>query len=206
VYPVEFPGRGGRISEPLCTSLPSLLDDLILSVLQQIEGKPFAFFGHSLGALVAFELTRRLRSKFNLEPLCLFVSGRVAPNLRDTSSQMHTLPEQKFIERLRKFNGTPEEILSDPPMMQFMMPILRADFAVAETYQHVLENPLDCSIIAFSGLNDGEVNLSALEKWRINTTGNFKIKFFPGDHFFLHSSQKPLLQEVSRELTSICKF
>lgn len=200
--PVEYPGRGRRILEPLCTGLPDLLDDLTPLILKSQE-KPFAFFGHSLGALVAFEMTRRLRKIGGPQPLALFVSGYSAPHLPRSSEPMHTLPEDQFIQQLREYNGTPEEVLQNPEIMEMVMPILRADFAVAETYFHESEPALEVPLISFGGLEDRDVPLAELEAWREYTEKRFQVRMFPGDHFFLHSAEDRLLGELIRQLQGL---
>ncbi|WP_217270696.1 thioesterase II family protein [Kroppenstedtia pulmonis] len=199
VCPVEFPGRGMRIRDPLCTRLPVLLDDLLPFILRR-QDRPFAFFGHSLGSLVAFELARWLKRNHGLEPVGIFASGFAAPHLPRRSLPIHALSDESFLKRLRQFNGTPEEILQNEGMMEVMMPILRADFAVAETYRHFPGQPLECPITAFGGLKDKDVNLSELDAWRKHTNRRFTACFFPGNHFFLHPQEKSILKQMSRHL------
>lgn len=162
--------------------------------------KPFAFFGHSLGALVAFELARWLRRQSGVQPIHLFVSADRAPQIRARSRPMHDLPEEEFLVELRRLNGIPEIVLEDANLMQIMLPVLRADFAVYETYVYSIEPPLDCPITSFGGLQDHRVNRGDLEPWRDQTNASFSLRMFPGDHFFLNATQHLLLPMLYQEL------
>jgi medium-chain acyl-[acyl-carrier-protein] hydrolase len=162
--------------------------------------KPFAFFGHSMGGLVSFELARLLRNQYNLNSVHLFVSGSRAPQVPALRSPIHALPESLFLAELRRLNGTPEAVLENAELMQLLLPTLRADFAVIETYVYATEPPLDCPITAFGGLQDQEVNCNHLEAWRNQTSASFSLQMLPGDHFFLESAQPLLLQALYQEL------
>ena len=199
VCPVQLPGRGSRIREPLFTQMT----DLVASVAKDVKtylDKPFAFFGHSMGAIIAFELARLLRQEGHAEPVHLFVSGRSAPQTPCEHPHTYDLPEEEFVQELRRMNGTPAEVLADPELMQFMMPLLRADFEIIQTYAYVDGPPLNCAITAFGGLNDDEVTRDSLEGWRKQTTKATTLRLFPGDHFFIHKVQPSLLRMISSEL------
>jgi medium-chain acyl-[acyl-carrier-protein] hydrolase len=165
--------------------------------------KPFIFFGHSMGGLISFELARLLRRDYSLSPVHLFVSGRRAPQIPTPDPRIHTLPEPAFLEELRRLNGTPEAVLENSELMQLLIPTLRADFAVLETYVYAPGPTLDCPITTFGGLHDREVSCDELEAWREQTNAAFSLQMFPGDHFFLHSAQSLLLQSLSRALHRI---
>jgi medium-chain acyl-[acyl-carrier-protein] hydrolase len=199
VCPVELPGRGTRLPEPPFTRLSSLVATIARALLPYLD-KPFAFFGHSMGALVSFELTRLLRREYGLSPVHLFVSSRRAPHVQDPNPLIHALPEPEFLEELRRLNGTPEAVLESAELMQLLLPTLRADFAVIETYAYTAESPLNCPITAFGGLQDRELSYENLEAWREQTQASFSLNMLRGDHFFLHSAQPSLLQFLSQEL------
>ena len=154
--------------------------------------KPFAFFGHSMGALVSFELARLLHKEYKCSPSHLFVSGRRAPQVPDPDPPIHTLPNSEFLQELRRLNGTPEAVLQNDELMQLLLPTLRADFAVLETYVYTPQPLLDYPITAFGGLQDPEVCCEVLEAWRDQTRAAFSLHKFPGDHFFLHTAQSLL--------------
>jgi medium-chain acyl-[acyl-carrier-protein] hydrolase len=196
---IQLPGHGNRLPEPLFNRLTPLIRALA-SQLSPYLNKPFAFFGHSMGALIGFELACLLRRESRPQPLHLFISGHRAPHTRDTQKRTFELPEAEFIEELRRLNGTPKEVLDHPELINLMAPILRADFAIAQTYEYVDEGPLDCHLTAFGGLRDIEVAREHLEAWRTYTSAKFNVRMFPGDHFFLDISRLSLLQTISREL------
>jgi medium-chain acyl-[acyl-carrier-protein] hydrolase len=199
ICPVQLPGRGNRMSEPLATRLAPQVDALAAGLAPYLD-KPFAFFGHSMGALIGFELARRLRRAAAPLPVHLFVSGHQAPHLPDRNPPLHALPEAAFLDKLRELNGTPEEVLRHPELRELLIPILRADFAVCETYVYAAEPPLECPVSAFSGLGDDYVNREELEAWREQTTARFSLRMFPGDHFYLNTARPYLLQALAREL------
>lgn len=199
--PVELPGRGRRLSEPPFHHLTEIVDALA-QALSPFFDKPFAFFGHSMGALISFELCRRLRRDGNVFPVHLFVSGRRAPHLPKLEPASYNLPEPEFIERLRCLNGTSRAVLDHPELMQLMIPLLRADFSVSDRYEYKTEPPLDCPVTVFGGIGDVETTREQLEQWHEHTTSVFSLHMFPGDHFFLHSAQPEMLSIIARQLRS----
>lgn len=202
VCPVELPGRGTRMRLAPFTQLKPLVEALAQALLPYLN-KPFAFFGHSMGGLVSFELARLLRREYDLLPVHLFVSGRRAPQVPAPGRPIHALPEPAFLEELRRLNGTPEAVLKNTELMRLLLPILRADFTVIETYVYATEPPLDCPISAFGGLQDVDISCDDLEAWRNQTSASFSLEMLPGNHFFMHSAQPLLLQSLSRQLHSL---
>lgn len=170
------------------TQLEPLVQAITEVILPYLD-KPFALFGHSMGAVVSFELARLLRRQYKREPLHLFVSGRRAPQIPPLEPCMHTLPEPAFLDKLRHLNGTPKAVLENTELMQLLLATLRADFAVIETYIYAAEPPLDCPITVFGGLQDDEVGLDDLQAWRQHTNACFSLQLFPGDHFFAFSAR-----------------
>jgi len=199
VCPVQLPGRGTRLMEPPFTRLSPLIQALAQALFPLLD-KPFAFFGHSLGALVSFELARQLRRQYAVQPVRLFISADRAPQIPNRDPPIHSLSEGEFLVELRRLNGTPREVLEDEELRQIMLPLLRADFAVYETYGYSTEPPLNCPISAFGGSQDHRVSRSDLEAWRDQTSVSFSLRMFPGDHFFLNTTQPPLLGALSQEL------
>lgn len=197
--PVELPGRGKRIRSVPFTRLQLLVQAIAIAILPYLD-KPFAFFGHSMGGLVSFELARLLRKNYGKIPVHLFISGYRAPQIPDPDPPIHDLPEPEFLEELRRLNGTPQAVLENTELMQMLLPAIRADFAVIETYAYTPESPLDCPITAFGGLQDREVSWDDLKAWQEQTNAAFSLHMLPGDHFFLQSAQPLLLQALSQEL------
>lgn len=202
VYLARLPGREGRLREVPLTRLTSLVD-LINSEIRPLLNKPFAFFGHSMGAIVAFELARILRRENGLEAEHLFISGRRAPQLPRDEPITYHLPDPEFTQALRDLNGTPNAVLEHPELMNLMMPLLRADFEVCQTYSFEPQAPLTCSMTIFGGLQDRDVPRESLVAWREQTTSPCNVRMLPGDHFFLHSSQALLLRVLNRELQTL---
>lgn len=204
VCPIELPGRGTRLTDTLYYTRVLPLVEAIAAALLPLLDKPFAFFGHSMGALIAFELTRLLRREYGLIPVHLFVSGRDAPQIKafhqPESVPTYALPEHEFLEKLRLLSGTPNTVLENAELMQLIIPILRADWEVSETYVYTPEPLLECPITAFGGLQDPVTSHDELEAWREQTSVNFSLHMFPGNHFFLNTAQPLLLRVIARSL------
>lgn len=207
VYPVELPGRGFRIQESPMTNLQLLVSELARSLLPYLD-KPFAFFGHSMGALISFELARCLRKQYQLQPVCLFVSGRCAPQVPPIVPPIHQLPDSEFLEAIRRLNGTPEAVFANPELLALALPILRADFSLIETYTYIDGAPLQCPISVFGGLQDPETTVECLEAWKMQTDGDMSLHLFPGDHFFIHSHLDELVKLLEAQMlsTTISRF
>lgn len=199
VCPVQIPGRGIRVSEPPFTDLNSIVK-AIDEALHPLFNKPFAFFGHSMGALISFELARLLRRQRGIEPVHLFVSGTGAPQVPDPDPPIYNLPEADFIQELKRMNGTPKEAWENPELIQLMLPILKADFQVCETHAYVEAPPLDCPLTAFGGLED-RTTRDELEAWRQQTSKRFSLHMFPGDHFFPRVHQETLVKIILTQIS-----
>lgn len=198
IYPIELPGRGIQIKSTPFKQIEPLVNAIARKILPYLD-KPFAFFGHSMGGLVSFELARFIRRQYNLEPVHLFISGRRAPQIKDLNPPIHNLPEADFLRALQQLNGTPEAVFNNHELMELLIPILRADFAVLETYTYTPEAPLNSPISVFGGLQDKEVPIEQLEAWQAQTLNSFALKMLPGDHFFINSSQS-FLPELIQQL------
>ena len=181
------------------TRMEPLVQAIATALLPHLD-KPFVLFGHSMGALVSFELVRLLRKQYGISPVHLFVSGRRAPQIPNPNLPTYTLPEPAFLAELRRLNGTPEAVLENAELLQLLLPIVRADFEVVETYIYQAELPLECPITAFGGLSDAETKINELKAWANQTTAAFSLQMLIGDHFFLYSSKLRLLQCLAQEL------
>jgi medium-chain acyl-[acyl-carrier-protein] hydrolase len=204
VCAVQLPGRGRRLKEPPFRRHEALIPEMMSALMQYLD-KPFAFFGHSMGAILAFELSRRLRAASVAGPVDLFVSGSRAPQLPHRLPTSYDLPEPAFIEELRQLNGTPQEVLDHPELMQVLIPLLRADFELVQTYAYGEEPPLACPITAFGGRDDGEVPLQDLEGWRAQAGAGFSMHVLPGDHFFLLTATQTLLRIIFETLQRVAR-
>jgi medium-chain acyl-[acyl-carrier-protein] hydrolase len=201
VHVLEMPGREAKLRLPSFVRIEPLVR-ASRDAIKEYMDRPFAFFGHSMGALVSFEFARLLRRENAGAPRALFVSGRVPPQL-PSDPPTYNLPEDEFIEELRRIGGTPEDVLGHPELLPLVLPTIRSDFELCQTYEYVHEPPFNFPITAFGGLNDQFVPREEIDQWRDQTTGPFQLRMFPGDHFFLHSSQPLLLQTLSRDLVHV---
>jgi medium-chain acyl-[acyl-carrier-protein] hydrolase len=198
--PIQLPGREERLAERPFERLAPLVEALADAVYSHLD-RPFALFGHSMGALLAFELARSLRRPGAGQPLRhLFVSAYRAPHLPDPDPPLHRVHGSAFWDELRRLNGTPKEVLDNDDLKRLVEPTLRADFAVHETYVHAAGEPLTCPLSAFGGFDDLEVSRDMLEEWRRHTRGSFRLRMLPGDHFFIHPSRDGLLEAIAGDL------
>ncbi|MEM7125044.1 MAG: alpha/beta fold hydrolase [Chloroflexota bacterium] len=202
VCPVHLPGRATRIREKPFTNLENLVQAFLPS-LQPCLDKPFAIFGHSMGSLIAYEVTKQLHQQGNLMPTYLLVSGRRAPYLPDPEMQLHTLPnDELFLKELRhRYDNVPDAIFDDAELRALFLPLLRADFTLVETYQSSKEALLPCPIIAFGGQSDSRASQAELMAWKELTQSDFDVHLFPGGHFYLNEQAPSLLQIINGYLS-----
>ncbi|WP_256728364.1 thioesterase II family protein, partial [Burkholderia pseudomallei] len=179
------------IVEALADIVPPLLD------------LPYAFFGHSMGALIAFDLAHLLRARGFAQPLLFVASGRSAPRFRWRDAGIQTLPDEAFIAAVRDYNGTPEALIADPALRELWLPRLRADLTISATYRYVGPPPLDCPMLVLHGSNDGLVSDAGLSGWLAETIGAVRYVGFSGGHFFMHGEEAGVLAEVRRELERV---
>jgi medium-chain acyl-[acyl-carrier-protein] hydrolase len=197
VCTVQLPGRDDRMREKPISDLAVLVEALAAGMASGFK-TPFAFFGHSMGALIAYELTRLLRRKGEVLPERLFVSARRAPHLPASEPPCHQLPDDAFVNTLvTRYNGIPKAILAEPELMQLFLPTLRADFTLLETYRYIPEAPISQPITIFGGTNDQLVSRDELSAWKDLTTGPTDVHMMPGSHFFLQTSQAAVLRIVA---------
>jgi medium-chain acyl-[acyl-carrier-protein] hydrolase len=199
---VQLPGRERRFSEPASTSVDKLVRAL-LPVMRAETDLPWAFFGHSLGALIAYELARALRADGLPLPRHLFVSAHGAPHLPDTHPPIHNLPDDEFIEELKELNGTPAEVFEEQELVDLMLPLIRADFTAAETYEYEPQPPLDCPITVFGGSDDPLVSEDELTPWQEHTVLDCTCHSFEGDHFFIHTAEEAVMDAMRTQLCDV---
>lgn len=203
VCAVQLPGREHRIGERPVDSLSALLPLLLKALRPYLEGMEgrFAFFGHSMGALVSFELTRALRRQGGPLPRMLFASGRVGPTCRMRNPPLAGLPDQEFVAAISaRYGGIPAAVLKEPELMALLLPMLRADMRIHETYVYVEEPALALPIYALGGTEDPLVTEEELLAWQQETTGPFKVQRFPGGHFFLNELRSQVLAAIKTAL------
>jgi surfactin synthase thioesterase subunit len=198
VRPVEWPGRGARMDEPLATDPRALASQLARELGPQLGG-PYALFGHSLGAVIAFELAHSLLDRGAPAPAILFASGAEAPAVRDGSKWRLPLSDEALLQELRNLQGTPDEVLSNAELMRSALPVLRADFLMCGAYVYRPRQPLPCAVHVFGGTED-ETGFEALQAWRQETSASFTLHMLPGHHFFIHTQQAELIELIGAAL------
>jgi medium-chain acyl-[acyl-carrier-protein] hydrolase len=196
---VHLPGRDARRQERPSTHWEPLVQALAAGLEPWLE-RPFAFFGHSMGALLAFELARRLRRAGRRMPEALVASGKNAPSRPWNLPRLSRLSDEALALWLRRLGGTPGEVLEDPDLRRAILPLVRADMAVCESYAYRSEAPLPCALAAFAGLQDPHTDPQGLEAWRDECARGFAVHSFAGDHFFLRSAEGEVLGVLAREL------
>jgi medium-chain acyl-[acyl-carrier-protein] hydrolase len=196
---IALPGRDARAKEPPFDRLTPLVTCLADEVGPQLRA-PFAIFGHSFGAMVGFGLARELQRRNLDQPVHLFASGRRAPQVPERVS-LHGVPEPELLAALRRMGGTPDAVFDVPELIEYFLPIMRADIAANESETIGLDAPLSCPITAMGGIDDDRVSADELDAWRAQTTAAFEREMYPGGHFFVHGERDRVLSSLSRRLT-----
>lgn len=199
VCSIQLPGRESRLDEPLCEDFAQLVSDITEAITPNLD-LPVAFFGHCLGALLAFEVTRQLRKENLPLPSVLSVSGISAPQVPVSSNPIHELPDAEFLEEMKNFNGISNEMIQNSEWRRIFIPILRADLTLSESYFYKLGQPLDIPILAYAGKFDSSVSPDEVAEWKQQTTQSFLLRVFPGDHFFLQDFRKELISTLLEDL------
>lgn len=195
---VQLPGRENRALEQPKANLDALVGDCVDAVLPCIGNKDYAFYGHSMGTRVVFEMAREIRRRTGRSPKHLFVAACNAPHLPETV-KAHQLPDKEFIEVIAGLGGTPRAVLEDPELMEIFLPLLRADYALKETYRYYEDAPLESHISALFGLRDSETSPEGMSAWRCHGSSFSQFTFDAG-HFFLKSHQYELLNYIRKNL------
>ena len=199
----QLPGHANRLHESAITNLDLIVEHLLRAIAPELD-LPFAFFGHSMGAVLAFEVARVMAARSLPMPTYLIVSGRRPPHIPDIAPPMHSLPDPEFVAEInRRYGGIPKEILDHQDVLALLLPGLRADITALETHHSPPSAPLPCAILAFGGADDPLTPRAHLEAWRQATTGAFQIRTFAGGHFYLQTQRIELLAELSAKLATM---
>lgn len=197
---VQLPGREGRWREAPLTRIDEIAPAVAAALRPELD-LPFAFYGHSLGALVAFEVARRLRALGAPAPAHLFVAAHRGPHLPNPHPEMRHLADDAFVTELRRrYDGIPQAVLDNPELLELMLPSLRADFHAYETYTYADAAPLACPISAFGGEQDGYVRPAEIAGWRDQTTARFRMRILPANHFFVQSERDRVIGAIAEDL------
>lgn len=202
--PVQPPGRENRIAASAFSDIATLVA-AAREGLRNVLEPPFALFGHSLGALVAFELASTLAEEGAPGPEILIASGHRAPQLPLRRKPIHAKRDRVFIRALRDLGSIPSEVLDHDEMRQLLLPALRADFRCFETYRYRHRPPLACPIVAMGGIGDPLVPSGDLDPWGVHTAASFTMRLFPGDHFYLVDRRMDVLAAVARDVRAVAE-
>jgi len=201
---VELPGRESRLREPPWNSIQAVITEIQSGLPPLLAGRPYALFGHSLGALLAFELALALRRDGHREAICLFASGREAPTRHEPGRHLHNLPDDEFIEEMiARYDGIPQTLLGEPELLALLMPAMKADLCLTETYTHRAEAPFSFPLHILSGHDDTRLTPDLLTPWTHQTTGPVLLTYFDGGHFFIRDSHAEVTGYVNRMLQEI---
>ena len=200
LYGIQYPGRETRWSEKPETDAKTLAAKIVGGITPLLNNLPFAFFGHSYGALLAFEAAHILNANHRPTPARLFLSARRGPQFAAEQPRFSSLPSGQFLEKLIDFNGTPAAVLANEELMDLMIPIIRADFAADESYLDSRKTPLALDLSIYRGKSDTHVPYKQLCAWADTTTGSTTTHTFTGDHFYLNDLRSGLFDVLQEEL------
>ena len=201
---IDLPGRGANMNLPLFTRIAPVADALT-AFLPSCITTPFALLGHSVGALIAFEVAHRLACRGGPQPVHLFVSGCPGPRRASPVPSLSALPRQELIAHLRDIGGTSGEVLANDEILDLVLPTLRADLALADHYSCDREGTLSCPIAAFGGTSDPVVQPASLRDWARETNGTFTCTILPGNHFSIYVEQPALTEFASAIVFSMTR-
>ena len=197
---VRLPGRETRLREEPYGDIASLVGDLAVALRGQLD-RPYAVFGHSLGALIGFELLHRLREAGAPDPVRLFASGRRAPQLPEVDPPISHLADDGFIAELqRRYDAIPAAVLAEPDLLAMLLPTLRADYRLVERYAYEARPELPCSLTVFGGASDPRVTAGELRAWHVHAPSSFRLRILPGGHFYLQGEEARVAGELVEDL------
>lgn len=199
IFALQLPGRETRLAEAPYTEMPPLLSALADAILPHMKVQ-VAFFGHSFGALISFELARYLRRHYSVQPLMLFLSGHRAPDVPNELPRLSELPAKAFVDKLQELGTVPEAVLENTELLKLILPALRADFTIYENYEYQVDTPLDCPIAAFGASDDSLLDPSQLDPWSEQTRARCTIEVFRGDHFYLFGAAEAVTDSITHHL------
>ncbi|MBT2762677.1 thioesterase domain-containing protein [Paenibacillus sp. ISL-20] len=199
LIPIELSGRGNRFGEPLYSSINEAVNDIFSFLQNDIDSRPYAIFGHSLGGLIAYELCHKIKNMGFPSPVHLFISGKKAPGVKADQAPISNLPEEQFLNELIKYKGAHVNVFEHEELMELFQPILRSDFRLAELYTHSDQPKLDIDMSILYGSND-DYKYYELSGWKDYTSKAFKVTILPGDHFFIIHNLKDTINIIQHTL------
>lgn len=201
IIPIDLPGRGSRITEKLLTDMHAIVDDVLEQVRPHISST-YAIYGHSMGGLTALLLIRRLRAEGLELPVHLFVTGHGGPSFRKPKVVRHSLPKKELVDELNLLDGMPEDIMQNESMIDYFLPVIRADFKAFETYDYETDGQLDMPITCVIGKEEN-ITLEGARAWEQETTAPVDVRQFPGRHFFIYQHDGEVVRLISRKLSAV---
>ena len=202
IIPLEYPGRGGRIKEPLLPDIIAVTNDLYKQISPLIGEKEYAIYGHSMGGLTAYLLTRKLIENGHRPPLHLFITGTTGPSaISRTEKKRHLLEKEEFIQEIKDLDGMPDEILYNEELLDYFEPILRSDFAASETYLHQDAAPVDIPFTVITGTEE-DMEMEDILLWQKESIHEVDFKQMPGKHFFIFQHIYQIFEIISQKLQS----
>jgi len=201
IIPLELSGRGRRYAEEFYNNFDEALSDLFNEISIKLDNNEFAIFGHSMGAILAYELAYKIKETKDKEALTLFFSGRCPPHIVENEKYIYLLPDKQFIDEIIKYGGIPKEVLAEKELMEMVIPILRADFRVLNTYKYIQkEHKFNCDIVALTGKDDEGVNIKNFLQWKEHTNSSCIVHEFQGGHFYLKNNISKIINIISEKL------
>lgn len=202
LVPIEMAGRGARFKESFYQSITEAVNDLYTNIDFKANHDPYAFFGHSMGSILVYELCRKIAADNRKGPAHIFVSGMYPPHIKKERKILHQLPLAEFKAEIIKIGGTPREVFENQELMDFFLPILKADYKIFENYQYLPnDTKFDCGIMVFNGLSDQTTSAEMLE-WGKYTSGFSKLYQYEGGHFFIHNHTAMIVDVINNTLGS----
>jgi pyochelin biosynthetic protein PchC len=198
VIALQYPGRQDRRQEPCLPSIGEFADQAF-AALAPIAGRPLAFFGHSMGATIAFEVAQRMERQLDVSPVTLFASGRRAPSRR-RDENVHQRNDDGIVAEMQMLSATDARLLGDPELLRMILPAIRSDYRAAETYRYEPGPKLRCPIISLVGDSDPKVSVEEAQAWKEHTSGDFELQVFTGGHFYLSGHQAAVINLISDHL------
>jgi len=197
LIPIEYSGRGKRFSESLCNTMDEVVDDIYKTIKNDLDTAPYAFFGHSMGSLVSYELTHKIKKINHNQPSHIFFSGKAAPNIKGRNKDLHKLEDEEFKEEIFKLEGTPKEILENKDLMNIFLPILRSDFKIVEEYSYKNDvEKLNSNFTILYGKDD-DMKFNEICDWQKHTNEKCNFIKFPGGHFFINENSEEIINIVN---------
>ncbi len=199
LIPVELSGHGRRFGEPLYDSIEKIKED-VLEALKEENIEEAALFGHSLGSIIAYEVAHELQAKLGVQPKHIFFSGKKAPHFDEREEYIHKLPEHEFKRKVIELGGTPRDVFENEELFDLFLPILRADFTANEAYSYKEKGSrLNSDITVISGTKE-DIGIEEILGWKEHTSKSFRAHKLDGDHFFINSSYKAVIDIINKTL------